>query len=50
MIRFDHILESGVRDLSESTVEQGREGTDAFVDAAVQFIERWKKLRPMGKD
>ncbi len=37
----------GVRDLQESSVEQGREATDALVDAAVQFIERWKELRPM---
>ncbi len=39
----------GVRDLSESTVEQGREGTEAFVNAAVQFIERWRELRPLEK-
>jgi creatinine amidohydrolase len=40
----------GVRDLHESTVEQGRDATEALVDAAVQFIERWKKLRPMQKN
>ena len=39
----------GVRDLSEATAEQGREETEAFVDAAVQFIERWRQLRPMNK-
>ena len=38
---------SGMRDPKESTVEQGREETQSFVNAAVQFIERWKQLRPM---
>lgn len=37
----------GVRDLDESSVEQGRGSTETFVDAAVQFIERWRQLRPM---
>ncbi len=37
----------GVRDLDDSSVEQGREATEAFVNAAIQFIERWKELRPM---
>jgi hypothetical protein len=37
----------GVRDLNESSVEQGREATEDFVNAAVQFIERWKELRSM---
>lgn len=35
------------RDLEESSVERGRRGTEAFVEAAVAFIERWKELRPM---
>jgi creatinine amidohydrolase len=35
----------GVRDLQESSVEQGREETMRFVRAAVEFIERWKELR-----
>jgi len=35
------------RDPREATVEQGREETINFVNAAVQFIERWKELRPM---
>lgn len=35
------------RDPVEATVEQGRRETRAFIDAAVQFIERWKELRPM---
>jgi creatinine amidohydrolase len=37
----------GVRDLSDANVERGRRLTEAAVDAAVQFIERWKELRPM---
>lgn len=36
-----------VRDPKEATVEQGRAETETFVTAAVQFIERWKALRPM---
>lgn len=35
------------RDPREATIEQGREETLNFVNAAVQFIERWKVLRPM---
>lgn len=34
------------RDPREATAEQGRRSTEAFVDAAVRFIERWKQLRP----
>ncbi len=34
------------RDPREATAEQGKRATDAFVDAAVRFIERWKRLRP----
>jgi creatinine amidohydrolase len=34
------------RDPREATAEQGRQATEAFVDAAVRFIERWKQLRP----
>jgi creatinine amidohydrolase/Fe(II)-dependent formamide hydrolase-like protein len=34
------------RDPREATAEQGKPATDAFVDAAVRFIERWKQLRP----
>ena len=37
-----------VRDPKEATLEQGRLETEVYVDAAVQFIERWKELRPMG--
>jgi len=36
-----------VRDLEESTVERGRQAAEAFIEAAVRFIERWKNLRPM---
>jgi len=34
------------RDTREASAEQGRLSTEAFVNAAVQFIERWKTLRP----
>lgn len=34
------------RDPREATVEQGRQATEFFVDAAVRFIEKWKELRP----
>jgi creatinine amidohydrolase/Fe(II)-dependent formamide hydrolase-like protein len=34
------------RDPSDATAEQGRRATEAFVDGAVRFIERWKELRP----
>jgi creatinine amidohydrolase/Fe(II)-dependent formamide hydrolase-like protein len=34
------------RDPKEATAEQGRRATEAFVDAAVRFIDRWKALRP----
>jgi creatinine amidohydrolase len=34
------------RNPREATVEQGRSASEAFVDAAVRFIERWKQLRP----
>jgi creatinine amidohydrolase len=37
----------GVRDLQEATADQGRADTERFVDAAVQFIEKWKELRPL---
>ena len=35
------------RDPREATAAQGKRATDAFVDAAVRFIDRWKQLRPM---
>jgi creatinine amidohydrolase len=37
----------GVRDLSESSGARGREAAERFVNAAVEFIERWKELRPL---
>jgi creatinine amidohydrolase len=45
------MTEAGVwsaRDVKAATAERGREETEAFVDAAVAFIERWKRLRPLG--
>ncbi len=35
------------RDPREATAEQGQQTTEAFVDAAVRFIERWKQLRSL---
>jgi creatinine amidohydrolase len=35
------------RDTRESSVERGREDSEAFVDASVQFIEQWKILKPL---
>ncbi len=37
------------RDPREATADQGRRSTEAFVDAAVRFIERWKTLRPLAR-
>jgi len=34
------------RDTRESSEQRGRDDTDAFVNAAVQFIDRWKALQP----
>ncbi len=39
----------GVRDLGESSAEQGRQETEDFVQASVKFIERWNELRPRGE-
>jgi len=38
----------GVLDPAEASLERGRIATEAFVDAAVAFIERWNELRPPG--
>jgi creatinine amidohydrolase len=38
------------RDPKEATLESGKADTDAFVDAAVKFIERWNELRPLSTD
>jgi creatinine amidohydrolase len=35
------------RDPKDATAERGRADTEAFVNAAVQFIERWKQLKPL---
>lgn len=35
------------RDPKEATVDQGRAAAEALVSAAVQFIEKWKQLRPI---
>lgn len=35
-------------DVRTATAERGRAETEASVNAAVAFIERWKQLRPMG--
>ncbi|MEO8680946.1 MAG: creatininase family protein [Vicinamibacterales bacterium] len=35
-------------DVKTATAERGREETEASVNAAVAFIERWKQLRPLG--
>jgi creatinine amidohydrolase len=36
------------RDTKDSSAERGRQETESFVNAAVQFIERWKALEPSG--
>lgn len=35
------------RNPAEATADQGRRSTEAFVDAAVRFIERWKQIKPL---
>ena len=35
-------------DLQAATAERGREDAEAWVTAAVAFIDRWKQLRPVG--
>jgi len=35
------------RDTRDASAEQGRQVTEAFVDAAVQFIEQWRTLKPL---
>jgi len=45
------MTETGVwsaRDVKAASAERGREDSDASVNAAVAFIERWKQLRPLG--
>jgi creatinine amidohydrolase len=38
----------GVGDLSQASAEKGRADSEAFIAAAVKFIETWKELRPLG--
>jgi creatinine amidohydrolase len=35
------------RDTQESTEQRGRNDTEAFIAAAIQFIDRWKALEPV---
>ncbi len=35
------------RDTREASADLGRQDSEAFVDASVQFIERWKALKPL---
>jgi creatinine amidohydrolase len=35
------------RDTREASADRGREDSEAFVDASVQFIERWRALKPL---
>ena len=35
------------RDTRDASADRGREGSEAFVDASVQFIERWRVLKPL---
>jgi creatinine amidohydrolase len=37
----------GIRNIEESTAEQGRQESEDLVQAAVRFIERWNELRPI---
>jgi creatinine amidohydrolase len=35
------------RDTRDATADRGRQESEAFVDASVQFIERWRVLKPL---
>jgi creatinine amidohydrolase len=35
------------RDTREASADRGRQDSEAFVDASVQFIERWRVLKPV---
>lgn len=37
----------GIGDLNKSSAAKGRAATERFVESAVIFIEKWKKLRPV---
>lgn len=38
------------RDPREATLERGRDTNEAFIEAAIAFIDRWKELRPTGEN
>jgi len=35
------------RDTREASADRGRQDSEAFVDASVKFIERWRELMPL---
>ena len=35
------------RDTRSASAEEGREDSEALVNASIQFIERWKQLKPL---
>jgi creatinine amidohydrolase len=35
------------RDTREASADRGRQDSDAFVEASVLFIERWRMLKPL---
>jgi hypothetical protein len=35
------------RDTHEASAENGGEDSEAFVAASIQFIERWRTLKPL---
>jgi len=35
------------RDTRDAAVDRGRQTSEAFLNAATQFIERWKALKPV---
>jgi creatinine amidohydrolase len=35
------------RDVRQATAEAGRQNTEAFVNGAVEFLEKWKQIRPL---
>jgi creatinine amidohydrolase len=44
------MTETGVwseRDTHDATAAQGRAASNRLVDSSVQFIDRWKRLRPL---
>jgi hypothetical protein len=39
--------QAGQNDTREASADRGRQESEAFVDASVQFIERWRVLKPL---